>query len=162
VVPTVRLASNVCFHAATKTEGSILTKRFAMELGPHNITVNAVAPGFVRTDMIAWPRRRRLAGDGICCKGNDGAHWRTRGHRQCRRVLGLTGVRLDHCTGVNRGRRANGLHRTRLEMRELARHSRAAFVELTSSDRRAVVAHRQVDNHPNWTSLGEPALNCLL
>jgi 3-oxoacyl-[acyl-carrier protein] reductase len=28
-----------------------LTKRFAMELGAYNITVNAVAPGFVRTDL---------------------------------------------------------------------------------------------------------------
>ena len=28
-----------------------MTKRFALELGPHNITVNAVAPGFVRTDL---------------------------------------------------------------------------------------------------------------
>lgn len=35
------------FYAATKAEVAILTKRFAMELGPHNITVNAVAPGFV-------------------------------------------------------------------------------------------------------------------
>jgi NAD(P)-dependent dehydrogenase (short-subunit alcohol dehydrogenase family) len=39
------------FYAATKAEVAILTKRFAMELGPHNITVNAVAPGFIRTDM---------------------------------------------------------------------------------------------------------------
>jgi len=39
------------FYAATKAEVAILTKRFAMELGPHNITVNAVAPGFVRTEM---------------------------------------------------------------------------------------------------------------
>jgi NAD(P)-dependent dehydrogenase (short-subunit alcohol dehydrogenase family) len=39
------------FYAATKAEVAILTKRFAMELGPHNVTVNAVAPGFVRTDM---------------------------------------------------------------------------------------------------------------
>src|SRR6516164_4468317 len=37
------------FYAATKAEVAILTKRFAMELGPHNVTVNAVAPGFVRT-----------------------------------------------------------------------------------------------------------------
>jgi 3-oxoacyl-[acyl-carrier protein] reductase len=29
------------FYAATKAEVAILTKRFAMELGPHNITVNA-------------------------------------------------------------------------------------------------------------------------
>jgi 3-oxoacyl-[acyl-carrier protein] reductase len=30
------------FYAATKAEVAILTRRFAMELGPHNITVNAV------------------------------------------------------------------------------------------------------------------------
>jgi 3-oxoacyl-[acyl-carrier protein] reductase len=39
------------FYAATKAEVAILTKRFAMELGPHGITVNAVAPGFIRTEM---------------------------------------------------------------------------------------------------------------
>ena len=39
------------FYAATKAEAQILTLRFAMELGPHGITVNAVAPGFVQTDM---------------------------------------------------------------------------------------------------------------
>jgi 3-oxoacyl-[acyl-carrier protein] reductase len=42
--------------AATKAEEAILTKCFAMELGPHNITVNAVAPGFVRTDMTQHGR----------------------------------------------------------------------------------------------------------
>jgi 3-oxoacyl-[acyl-carrier protein] reductase len=44
------------FYAATKAEVSILTKRFAMELGAHGITVNAVAPGFVRTDMTQGGR----------------------------------------------------------------------------------------------------------
>ena len=44
------------FYAATKAEVTILTKRFALELGPHNITVNAVAPGFVRTDMTRGGR----------------------------------------------------------------------------------------------------------
>ena len=48
------------FYAATKSEVAILTRRFAIELGPHNITVNAVAPGFVRTDMT---RRGRGAAD---------------------------------------------------------------------------------------------------
>jgi len=43
--------SGNAFYAATKAEVAILTKRFAMELGPDEITVNAVAPGFVRTDM---------------------------------------------------------------------------------------------------------------
>jgi len=40
------------FYAATKAAVSVLTRRFAMELGPHGITVNAVAPGFIRTEMV--------------------------------------------------------------------------------------------------------------
>ncbi|MGO8922828.1 MAG: SDR family NAD(P)-dependent oxidoreductase [Xanthobacteraceae bacterium] len=44
------------FYAATKAEVAILTKRFAMELGAHNVTVNAVAPGFVRTDLTQGGR----------------------------------------------------------------------------------------------------------
>jgi NAD(P)-dependent dehydrogenase (short-subunit alcohol dehydrogenase family) len=44
------------FYAATKAEVAILTKRFALELGGDNITVNAVAPGFIRTDMTKGGR----------------------------------------------------------------------------------------------------------
>ncbi len=39
------------FYAGTKAEVAILTKRFAMELGGEGITVNAIAPGYVRSDM---------------------------------------------------------------------------------------------------------------
>jgi 3-oxoacyl-[acyl-carrier protein] reductase len=48
--------SGNAFYAATKAEVTILTKRFALELGAHGITVNAVAPGFVRTDMTQGGR----------------------------------------------------------------------------------------------------------
>jgi 3-oxoacyl-[acyl-carrier protein] reductase len=40
------------FYAATKAAVSTLTRRFAMELGAYGITVNAVAPGFILTDMV--------------------------------------------------------------------------------------------------------------
>lgn len=46
------------FYAASKAEVTILTRRFAMELGPQGITVNAVAPGFIRTDMTQGGRGR--------------------------------------------------------------------------------------------------------
>lgn len=38
-------------YAATKGAVLSLTKRFALELGPHGITCNAVLPGFTKTDM---------------------------------------------------------------------------------------------------------------
>ncbi len=39
------------FYAATKAEVLILTRRFALELGRSGITVNAVCPGWIVTDM---------------------------------------------------------------------------------------------------------------
>jgi 3-oxoacyl-[acyl-carrier protein] reductase len=44
------------FYAATKAAVSLLTRRFAMELGPHGITVNAVAPGFIVTELVTEGR----------------------------------------------------------------------------------------------------------
>ena len=46
---------------------TILTKRMALELGPHNITANAIAPGFIKTDMSVQNEdspetRRKLEG----------------------------------------------------------------------------------------------------
>ena len=51
-------------YAATKGAAISFTKSLAAELGPHGITVNAVAPGWVDTEMSAsalGDRRRRSA-----------------------------------------------------------------------------------------------------
>jgi 3-oxoacyl-[acyl-carrier protein] reductase len=44
------------FYAATKAEVLILTRRFAMELGRRGVTINAVAPGWIVTDMARVDR----------------------------------------------------------------------------------------------------------
>ncbi len=48
--------SGTTFYAATKAAVITLTRRFALELGRHGITVNAVAPGFIQTDMATGGR----------------------------------------------------------------------------------------------------------
>lgn len=45
----LRAASHL--YGATKGAVNLLTKRFALELGPYGINVNAIAPGLIRTDM---------------------------------------------------------------------------------------------------------------
>src|ERR1700682_1935570 len=43
--------SGTTFSTAPKASVSVMPRRFAMDLGPHGVTVNAVAPGFILTDM---------------------------------------------------------------------------------------------------------------
>ncbi len=38
-------------YAGTKGAVNVMSKRMALELGPHGIYVNAIAPGLIRTDM---------------------------------------------------------------------------------------------------------------
>ena len=42
---------NTTPYATTKAAVIVLTKRLAMELGPHGINVNAICPGMIQTDM---------------------------------------------------------------------------------------------------------------
>jgi 3-oxoacyl-[acyl-carrier protein] reductase len=44
-------AADTTPYAATKAAVIALTKRFALELGPHAINVNAICPGFIVTEM---------------------------------------------------------------------------------------------------------------
>ena len=92
----------------------MLTKRFAMELGPHGITVNAVAPGFILTDMAkagrseqefeqTLERMRRNAMIGRVGKPEDIAN--------AVAFLAGTEAELHHGASLNGGRRADGLYR---------------------------------------------------
>ena len=74
------------FYAATKAEAQILTLRFAMELGTHGITVNAVAPGFIQTEMT---------------KGTDEEAWKARAQKMAAlSMLGRIGEADDVANAV--------------------------------------------------------------
>ncbi len=79
------LAGNA-FYAATKAEAQILTLRFALELGTHGITVNAVAPGFIQTEMT---------------KGTDEEAWKARAQKMAAlAMLGRIGEADDIANAV--------------------------------------------------------------
>lgn len=52
------------FYAATKAAVITLTKRFALDLGPVGVTVNAIAPGYIATDMV-YSGRTREEGEAV-------------------------------------------------------------------------------------------------
>ncbi len=55
--------SGLSAYAATKASMLGFTRSLAREVGRLGITVNAVAPGFLATEMTARPRRRAAPAD---------------------------------------------------------------------------------------------------
>jgi len=89
------------YHAAySASKGAVLslTRALAIELAPHNITVNAVCPGPVLTDMLGKaavdPTERAELAQRSPGEGGEG-----RGHRRCGALPGLRGIRLVHRPG---------------------------------------------------------------
>ncbi len=99
------------FYAATKAEAQILTLRFALELGSFGITVNAVAPGYVQTEMTrgadeeAWKERAQEDR----CVGDAGAGRRPGRYRECRGILRVARIGLGDRAGAGSRRRPHGL-----------------------------------------------------
>ncbi len=108
------------FYAATKAAVSTMTRRFAMELSPQGITVNAVAPGFILTDMVKEGRSADEYGkaaeehqrpfDGRP-RGGSG------GYRACGSLPGFARIRIHHGSSDHCGWRPDGLHRPSLRRR---------------------------------------------
>jgi Enoyl-(Acyl carrier protein) reductase len=123
-----------------------------MELGPHGITVNAVAPGFVRTDMTQG--------------GRGAADWQgTEERLGARAMMGRIGEPEDianavvflvspesgwiYGTDADRGWRSDGLHRTRLASspEQVAIGAAWLIIGLTFSRRRSPQRRKR---SPSW------------
>ena len=113
------------FYAATKAAVVVLTRRFALELGPHGVTVNADRAGLrPHGHGRRRPHRGRLRGHRG--EGDGAARGPARGHRPRGRVSRVARVRIRHRPGAHRGRRPHGLHRASLRRRAVAKESKGA------------------------------------
>ncbi len=81
-------------YCATKGAAAMLIKQHAMELAPHNITVNGVSPTFVHTEMIRHVMENDVFRTGLLARIPLRAHRRPQGHCRPRAVLHVPGVRL--------------------------------------------------------------------
>jgi len=82
-------------YSAAKGAIVQLTKSMAIELAPHNIQVNAIAPGWIETDMTV-PVHTMPLNDEILARTPAGSMGSAGGDCRNRCVFGLTGVRLRH------------------------------------------------------------------
>ena len=89
-------AADQAHYAASKAAVVALTQAAAVELGPHGITVNAICPGYVLTEMGAATRTPEMVAAwsassplGRCAEPDDVA----------RMALFLASGEADYCTG---------------------------------------------------------------
>ena len=100
-----------CNYAASKAGLIGFTQSVARELASRGITVNAIAPGFIETDMTAElkPEMRRsvLKQIPLGCLGGGR-------HRGCGAVSGRPGGALHYRPGLDRGRRDGDVGRRKI------------------------------------------------
>ena len=81
-------------YSASKAAVITLTHAWSKELGPKGITVNAIAPGVIETDMTAENPCGKRRGD--YCLDAAWASWSARRYRRYRAFRVLLRGRLDH------------------------------------------------------------------
>ena len=147
-------------YAAAKAGMQGLTKTLALELGRYGVTANAVAPGFIVTDMTAPDRRARWASASTTSSPHAAAEVPVgraglpRRHRGRRVVLLLRGGRLRLRPGALRRRRVRARdHRRRLPRALADAVGRTATSDWFRIDQERIAAFADATEDWQWIHL---------